>query len=1015
MKGMEWQKEYKLDGKIKEELEEEIIRLSEAYVPEWRFDRENPDAGTVIARIFAGQMAENIKCFHQAPGRFQQEFAKLLGMHPKPARPAQSVVVLKVEETAENGMELRAGTGFQAETEEGDPVIFRTLQDVCAVSASLVQILQVSGKEGKLIPRNGTFCQPPLLGRVQPLEGIGEIDKPFQMFDSSSPGITRNALVLYHSFGLDTAGGTLYLRMEGEYDRKEFAAALCEKEQYRFSYYRDGEMHPVEEVWQEGEYVCIRRQGQDQKIKENGREYTVLAIERLTPVKEHIRIKKLEFFPGKGTGIPDFIYSDQKQLAAGHTPVFGQELSLYQNCYLGQEQVFGKKGACITFSFTLSFGEKAFYAHLPEEPKELPLVKRRQRKLYQESWARVAVQEMTLCYYNGTGWKTLPCDRDISGLFSGEACGGDYRISFICPDDWEPVTVGAYQQRCLRMQIVRADDCYHRPAYHRYPMLSELIFSYEYTQGGLVPEYAEHRSILDCRDITRQIQRQEPVKVFRKSFWEEDALLLGMDKVPKQGPVSIYFQLENHVAFTGFSFLFSYSNGRAFCPLKVVDGTEGLQKSGIMAFLPTGDMKTMEIAGQECFWIKIARAGAADQPEHAPLIQQIYLNGIPVENVEAWEEEEYYIDRPEAGMSFPLSGKNILGAEVWVNEVNRLSVSQMEKMCARMPKETEAEYDISGNMAAFYVKWKETDSFDGTLPDQRHYQIDRQENKIRFGDGVQQRIPEVTQDTAFKVKLYTCQGNSGNVAAGAIQEALSNHMFLKEVKNPLAAAGGSRQEDESHMYQRAGNWFAGRGRLVSRQDFERAVLEFSDQIGKVRCIAAESQGNTGIVPKLGIVLLMKKFEQGSMAFHKIQKPLKEELLSRCEISCSRREMEILEPIFVKVSMDIWIELKHLEQMMEVQEEILGRISRFFHPLPEKEGAGWEIGQLPAEIQIQRMLNTIHTQAHIVNHTVRLSYSDHTGRHETGLSRELDIPRAVCMNGEHRVHVIHRRRRRENDL
>lgn len=1013
---MEKWNSYKLDGRTKEELEAEIKRLSESYVPEWKFDRENPDAGSVIAIIFAGQMAENIQYYNLSPGRFQQEFAKLLGMCPKPARPAFSIVVMKLDEGGDRGIDIRSGTGFQAETkDEGEPVIFRTFQDIHAVSANLVQILQVSGEKGKLIPLNKNFSQPPLLGKIQYLEDAERINTPFRVFDSSLPGITRNAVVLYHSFGMNTNGEILYLHMEGSYDKKGFAEALCKKEHYQFSYYAQGEICPVEEVWQEEECVCLKKHRRDQKIEAYGAEYNVLIIERLTPLKENISIKKLEFFPEKGCKGPDFICSDQQELPHNHTPVFGQELSLYQNCYLGQEQIFEKKGASITISFCLSFREKIFLAGIPEEVEVLPVIKRRKRKLHQESRARVMVQEMTLCYYNGTGWKNLPCDTDISELFAREENAGEWSISFRCPKDWKPVTAGAYQQHCLRLQIVRSDDCYYRPASHLYPVLSELKFSYEYTDCGLVPDRVEQRCGMKCCDITQQIEKKLPATVFKKSFWKEDALLLGLDKVPGQGPVSIYFQLENHVAFSGFPLTFSYSTRQGFSLLKVVDGTQGFQKSGIIMFLPAGNMQTMEIAGRECFWIKIARAQAAGLPEYAPLIHQIYLNGIQVQNVRESEEEEYYIDHAEPNMSFALPGNNILSAEVWVNEVNRLSEYQMEQMRSAMPEEVQAEYDVSGNIAAFYVKWQETETFDDTNSKDRHYQIDRLRNRIRFGDGVGQRIPEVTQDTAFKVKLYTCQGDRGNVEAGTIQNPLAGHMFLKEVWNPLAAAGGSSQEEESHMYQRAGNWFAGGERLVSEQDFERAVLEFSEQVDKVRCIAGTENRNLKDRQKIRIILLMKEFEQGSMAFYKIQGLLKEELLSRCEIGCSQGEIEILEPIYVKISMDIWIELNHMEEMMKVQEEIKERVFRFFHPLSGSQGAGWEIGQLPSENQIQMMLNTIHTQANIVNHSAVFTYTDHAGKHETGILAGETIPMAVCMNGEHRVHVIPRRRRERNDL
>ena len=35
-----------------EEIENRIEKLRQSYAPEWKFDRNNPDAGSVIAQIF---------------------------------------------------------------------------------------------------------------------------------------------------------------------------------------------------------------------------------------------------------------------------------------------------------------------------------------------------------------------------------------------------------------------------------------------------------------------------------------------------------------------------------------------------------------------------------------------------------------------------------------------------------------------------------------------------------------------------------------------------------------------------------------------------------------------------------------------------------------------------------------------------------------------------------------------------------------------------------------------------
>ena len=39
-----------------EDIENRIEELRKSYTPEWKFDRDNPDAGSVIAQIYAREM-----------------------------------------------------------------------------------------------------------------------------------------------------------------------------------------------------------------------------------------------------------------------------------------------------------------------------------------------------------------------------------------------------------------------------------------------------------------------------------------------------------------------------------------------------------------------------------------------------------------------------------------------------------------------------------------------------------------------------------------------------------------------------------------------------------------------------------------------------------------------------------------------------------------------------------------------------------------------------------------------
>ena len=54
--------EWKIDERTAKEIEERIEELAASYTPEWHFDREHPDIGSVIGKIFAHQMEGSIRC-----------------------------------------------------------------------------------------------------------------------------------------------------------------------------------------------------------------------------------------------------------------------------------------------------------------------------------------------------------------------------------------------------------------------------------------------------------------------------------------------------------------------------------------------------------------------------------------------------------------------------------------------------------------------------------------------------------------------------------------------------------------------------------------------------------------------------------------------------------------------------------------------------------------------------------------------------------------------------------------
>jgi hypothetical protein len=74
-----------------EDIENRIEELAKSYVPEWKFDRRNPDAGSVIAQIFARQTEENNRLMSQMPERYHIEFVNMIDATLRSAQPSASM------------------------------------------------------------------------------------------------------------------------------------------------------------------------------------------------------------------------------------------------------------------------------------------------------------------------------------------------------------------------------------------------------------------------------------------------------------------------------------------------------------------------------------------------------------------------------------------------------------------------------------------------------------------------------------------------------------------------------------------------------------------------------------------------------------------------------------------------------------------------------------------------------------------------------------------------------------
>ncbi len=999
--------EWKILDRTAAGIEERIGELATSYAPEWHFDREDPDIGSVIAKLFAGQMEENIGHCNQVLDRYHREFVNFLGLSLLPAKPARATVLLGLVQDTIPGAEVPKGTRFLADTEDGEEqIVFETTHSLYVTSASLDYAFLTLREDGSILPVKGRFEEPKIMEEEEtPPSGSDEGQfRPFRLF-GHSPNLTpiqKNALLFWHPVALNVENNPIRLKITGN-------VPLLEKIRdgaYRFLYCTEEGLLPVEEVkvQPELETVVLKKEKKNAELQIEGNPLSLLVIEASDPVTGHERVTGIQV-SSEGQPLPaQFVSNGSTDFDVDAFDPFGDTLSLFQECYVGHHDYFGKAGAVVRICFEMSFKEHRILNRVQGEDESLKIIKRKPKVIWVDSAADARAEEVSFEYFNGIGWKKLTFMQEVSGLFRGDQ-GGVREISFVCPEDWQGTEAGAYQGRCIRIRLLKSDNCYMRPCIHHYPHVERLSVSFSYEGRYMEPAYLYSIAGTKRIDLTRKVKEGRAFTAFSRGEYEEDALYLGFQKKLEEGPVSLLFRIKEGIRYEGIRCRFEYSTKKGFCQMKVLDHTGDLSRSGTVLFMPQADMQAVTLEGKTAYWVRITRIAREDErrEDTLPVIQDICLNAVQAANVETREEEDYYLEEIRPDLTVLLGVPDILDVELWVNERGQHTKAQMQELLKAYPDDIRAEYDILGNLSSFYVKWQETDQLT-EAPSKRCYMLDRMNSLLIFGDGVRTGLPAVQDDVAFKVRIRCCNGERGNVGPGRIRETLGNLMFVDRITNPVKAYGGSSIESMEKALTRGANILKSRKRLISADDYVQEILNFSDVIDKVRLVAGRKIDGSVHDNALTVCLLLKDFEAGSYSFHSVAGMLKKHLLESCELTIVPEDLSVVEPVFARVCVDIWAEVMHMDDGFEVQNLLRETLTDYLNPLGGRHGQGWEIGVLPRRSQILMRLNVLKSKAVIRKLVVTVRYTDRTGTHEVDLHDMAENPCLVCCSGNHRVNI-----------
>lgn len=999
--------EFVVDGRTAEDLRKQFSALAAAYTPEWKFDAEHPDVGSVLALIFTRQMERNLSRLNQVIPKFHTEFVNMLSISLLPAQPARGVVLMNLIRDTIPGVDVPMGTQLLGRGEDEElPVVFETLSDVHITNAGIDSVLLIAPQAGKILSLLGGPGMAKLHEgeNLPPAEERTEL-RPFRLFDCRDAGVGRSALLLYHKTMFESAGDTgIVLSMTDAASGEKLGERFADPARYRWRFLDSGQvLSPFDSVTAENGDVVLVKKRESGRETLGGQEFALIALEPVGPVEQTVELGEILLKSSCGFASPAFLSHNEEELSGAEWLPFGETASLFDECYIGDDRIFSQQGARVSMRFFLSFREKLVTFSPQEEEDQLKVIKRKPRAVYFDT-ARTEVQRVAVEYFNGNGWRRLELEQDVSTLFSGDRAG-EYELSFRCPEDWQELSIGGYRGRSLRLRVAQADNCYLQPCVHRMPVVRDFALCYAYTEGAKSPQRVRKICGTAVEDLTEDLLSGRPIAAFSPLPYAHSGLYLGFDRPVSGAPVSLLFEVEQCAVADPAELEFEYSAAAGFKPLKVLDQTENLSNLGTVMFAPPSDFAAFAVEGVKRWWVRILdKKGAYDaQKRFRPTIRAIHPNAVPVHNVETLPRESFYIDFVRPGMSFPLAAQNILSADVFVNEKAAHTAAVMRRMAKERPEDVRISYDFLGDVEEFFVRWKEVESFAASAPTDRHYMIDRMANRIVFGDGINVAIPRAQNEEAFRVTVRCCRGEGGNLPAGAIDSAMSRLLHIDRIENPVDTWSGTNLESVEKAHRRGAGMLCSQNRLFSRQDYLREVCLYSSSIEKVGCVLGRDVDGRRDDRLVNLLVMMRDYQNGSYSFSSIRDRIRRGVLEKCEAPLTGEFLHVLEPVYVELSVTVFVDLPDGRETFAVQNLIQKTLRDYIDPFSES-GEKWDIGRLPTEAQLRLLLNSVRSAGTIRKFMVTAAYSDKSGAHECGLSDLKATPFMIGVNGAHKIVV-----------
>ncbi|MCM1103326.1 MAG: baseplate J/gp47 family protein [Clostridium sp.] len=666
-----------------EEILAQIAYLAKSYTPEWRFDREHPDAGTALAMLFADMFAGTEARFTRIPEKHKLAFFKQIGLETRPASAARGYVTFGLSGDEYGGTFLpkgvvvsgRAGGDASVQTEE---IRYETTEALYVTPASLTKALFVDGERDYIAKKDVSAGFAPFAREEENLQ-----EHVFYLCQNEVLSVSGGAEITL-AFAAENGGGGGNVRGNGrkdagEHDRKSAgendpAHWLSDGEACSFFYStEDGFAEYGTRRWDARGLTLAVEPGAEAPAKRAlfGKEGYWLGCRYQKPwLGAPFRVNGVRIASRREKAEPDLIWNQEGEQENGRFLPFGENPAPFAECYFASAEALGKPDARVTLSFRLDYENIPFDHSVKTDKRWKMLMKR--ADFVPDAEYDITIRQVVWEYYNGAGWSRLAVEKKDETLFDGTGAraGQQVRILFPCPPDASLLEWQAAPTRYLRVRVLKMTNLYQPKGAYIVPVISGVQFAFDYGERGKTPDM-----LLSQNNGSQRVYGT--AKKGAENAWElfcgqketAPALYLGFHRPLKKGPIRILCAMQEELA-GGLPYLaFSYMGAQGFTPLSVVDGTENFRKSGTLTFMGKEDFVEASVCGETAYWLRVqdvkGEYRALEKRGRMPRITGWFMNAAGISAC----AEQTGRQSGSAGNQEPGGIQKLIGSYGYVNRV----------------------------------------------------------------------------------------------------------------------------------------------------------------------------------------------------------------------------------------------------------------------------------------------------------------------------------------------------------